>query len=435
MRCGEIAPTTSSEEDSFGRTKKLYQNVELEDILPANLFKVVCYFNEISHAHFDSIAVSTLCLLPCLCGGATVSQEKWTRGRSIILYMLLLAPSGVGKTSVAMIGRKYLLNWLEYELRMIDKANHEDQSNISPDVFLDGASAEGLESSFLSESSPHLVIDEFGKYASASKNDVLKQNFLRLIMQVFDSGTLVTRKLRDTKNTKLIMIKGMGLFAASTIGKSNLTPNDMRNMISDGFLNRFLVVFGQYKRIPLRQELTHDQAEEIESFARKFHNASKEKHFYIGDEAYKDYECFHNAVNDSYYKKYMAEDDTAGMDVRLLTVSLRIAMLFQVCKNIEDNELDRIEIEAVSMQRAVQFIDYLDRNHFDQILLYANSNDGRPTVEDRIKQNLQKHGPRSLRDLLRNLNKLKKDVVYPALMRLIANGQVVEVENNLFQIK
>lgn len=433
MRYEEIAPTTSSGENSVGRINGLYQNVELKEILPACLFRVVSHLDEISHAHFDSITVSTLCLLPCLCGGATVSQGKGTTGRSIILYMLLLAPSGVGKTSVAMLGRKYLLNWLDREYQMIDKEKPEEQPN--PDIFLDGASAEGLESSFLAESSPHLVIDEFGKYASTSRNDVLKQNFLRLMMQVFDSGTLVTRKLKDTKNTKLIIIKGLGLFAASTIGKSNLSPQDMRNMISDGLMNRFLVVFGQYKRIPLRQELTPSQAQEIECFARKFHDSSKEKHFYIGDEAYKEYTIFHNTINDTYYKKYLAEDDTAGMDVRLLTVSLRIAMIFQVCKNIEENKPDRIEIDAESMSRAVQLLDYLDRHHFDQILLYANSKDGRPTVEERIKQNLKKHGPRSLRDLLRHLNKLKKDVVHPALMRLIANGQVVQDANGLFRNK
>lgn len=127
MRCEEIAPTTSSEEDSVERTKELYQNVELKDILPASFFRVV--------SCFDSIAVSILCLLPCLCGGATVSPEKGTNGCSIILYMLLLAPSGVGKTSVSMLGRKYLLNWLDREFRMIDKANSEDQATNS-DVFL-----------------------------------------------------------------------------------------------------------------------------------------------------------------------------------------------------------------------------------------------------------------------------------------------------------
>lgn len=431
----EIAPTIPSLEGSVKRTLELYPNIDLKNILPANLLAVINSFDEISHAHFDSIAVSTLCLLPCLCSGAKVSQEKGMQGRAIILYMLLLAPSGVGKTSVAMMGRHYLLNFLNQDYALIDENGKEDQLHNTKDLFVDGASAEGLESSFLSGSSPHLVIDEFGKYASTSRNDVLKQNFLRMLMQIYDSGTLVTRKLRDTRNTKLIVIKGMGLFAASTIGKSNLTPQDMRNMISDGLLNRFLVIFGRYKRIPIRQELTLEQAENVEAFAQKFYEFAKEKHFYLGEEAHEVYVRFHNTINDTYYEKYQAEDDTAGLDIRLLTVSQRIGMLFQVCKNLEDNRIDQVEIEAISMQRAIQLLDYLHRHHFDQILLYANSKDGRPTVEERIIQQLQKHGTRTLRDLVRNLHKLTTDELQEVLKRMVVNGTVIKDEQGMFRKK
>lgn len=425
----EIAPTIPSYEDSVERTETFYQKNELKNILPANLLTVVNCFDEISHAHFDSIAISILCLLPCLCSGAKVSQEKGMQGRAIILYMLLLAPSGVGKTSVAMMGRHYLLNFLNQDDSPIDENGKEDQLNNVKDLFVDGASAEGLESSFLSGSSPHLVMDEFGKYASTSRNDVLKQNFLRMLMQIYDSGTLVTRKLKDTKNTKLIVIKGMGLFAASTIGKSNLTPQDMRNMISDGLLNRFLVIFGRYKRIPIRQELTLKQAENVEAFARKFYDFAKEKHFYLGQEAYDVYVRFHNSINDTYYEKYKAEDDTAGLDIRLLTVSQRIAMLFQVCKNVEDNRPDQVEIEAISMQRAIQLLDYLHKNHFDQILLYANSKDGRPTTEDRVKSQIEKKTRLSIRNLTSNLSPLKTIHITTAVEQLIKIGWAIQDEH------
>jgi len=424
----EIAPTIPSYEDSVERTLELYPNIDLKNILPVNLLAIVNYFDEISHAHFDSIAVSTLCLLPCLCSGAKVSQEKGMQGRAIILYMLLLAPSGVGKTSVAMMGRHYLLNFLNQDDSSIDENGNNNQSINLKDLFVDGASAEGLESSFLSGSSPHLVIDEFGKYASASRNDILKQNFLRLLMQIFDSGTLVTRKLKDTKNTRLIVIKGMGLFAASTIGASNLTPSDMRNMISDGFLNRFLVIFGRYKRIPYRQELTQKQAENVENFARVFHAYAKDKHFYLGAQALEVYKKFHDTVNDTYYEKHEASDDTAGLDIRLLTVIQRIAMLFQVCKNVEDNRPNQLEIEADSMQRAVQLLDYLDQNHFDKILLYANSKDGRPTAEDRVKSQIEKKIRLSIRNLTSNLSPLKTIHITTAVNRLIKIGWAIQDE-------
>lgn len=425
----EIAPTIPSEKCSEERTEEFYQKKDLKNILPSNFLGVVNNFDAISHAYFDSIVVSILCLLPCLCSGATVSQEKGVQGRAIILYMLLLAPSGVGKTSIAMIGRRYLLNFLNQEDSPIDENSNENQSINLKDLFVDGASAEGLESSFLSGSSPHLVIDEFGKYASASRNDMLKQNFLRLLMQIFDSGTLVTRKLKDTKNTKQIVIKGMGLFAASTTGKSNLTPQDMRNMISDGFLNRFLVVFGQYKRIPYQQELTHKQAETVENFARKFYLFANDKHFYLGVQALEVYKKFHDTVNDTYYEKYEAQNDTAGFDIRLLTVIQRIAMLFQVCKNVEDNRPNQVEIEADSIQRAVDFLDYMYENHFDKILLYANSKDGRPTTEDRVKSQIEKRIRLKIRNLTGYLSPLKTVHITTAVEQLIKTGWAIQDEH------
>lgn len=364
-----------------------------------------------------------------------MSQERGIYGRSIILYVLLLAPSGVGKTSIATTCRKYLLSWFEHEFQISDNNTCNTQSNSIQDVFLDGASAEGLECSLLAGSAPHLLIDEFGKFASASRNDVVKLAFLRMLMQLFDSGVLVTRKLKDSKNTKLIMIKGMGLFAASTIGKSNLAPADMRNMIADGLLNRFLVIFGQFKPIPIRQELTHEEAVTVEYFAKKFHEFGLNKQFWLGKEARHQYEVFHAHVNKKYYKKYMLEDDTAGLDVRLLTVSQRIAMLFQVCKNIQDDRPDRVEIEVESMERAIRMIDYLDQNHFDQILLYANSQDDRPSIEDRLKQQFTKHGERSLRDLVRNLNKVSTEEVHIALQKMISKGLVEQNEAGIFRKK
>lgn len=431
----EMAATISTFESSGERTEELYPNNELKNIVPANFLTVSNFFDRISHAHFDSIVMSILSTLPCLCGGSTVSQEKGMHGRSIILYMLLLAPSGVGKTSIASLCRKYLLSWIEHELHTSHQDDGKAQIDSIQDVFLDGASAEGLEASLLAGSAPHLLIDEFGKFASASKNDVIKLAFLRMLMQVFDSGTLVTRKLKDTKNTKLVMIKGMGLFAASTIGKSNLAPADMRNMISDGLLNRFLVIFGKFKPIPLRQELTHQEAATVENFAKKFHEFASNKQFWLGEEARSQYEAFHAQVNKKYYHKYMIEDDTAGLDVRLLTVSQRIAMLFQVCKNIQEGCPNRSEIEADSMERAIRLINYLDQNHFDQILLYANSHDGRPTIEDRLNQQFAKHGERTLRDLVRNLNKVSTDDVHRTLQRMIVKGLVEQNEAGLFRRK
>ncbi|MFA6188325.1 MAG: DUF3987 domain-containing protein [Sulfuricurvum sp.] len=407
----------------------------LHGILPTNILNIAIEFDQIIHANFDSIVVSLLCLLPPLCAGATVSQTKGAVGRPIIIYMMLLAPSGVGKTSVASVGRKYMLNWLDDEYKKLEKASKNDEIRILPDVFLDGASAEGLEASFVAGSSPHAMTDEFGKFANTAKSDSIKASYLRMLMQIFDSGTLVTRKLKDSKRSKLLVVNGMGLFTASTIGQSNLTPADMRNMISDGFINRFLVIFGRYKRIPLRQELSTAEAENIESFARKFNEFSKKKAFYLGVDAYKIYKNYHDNINEKYYAKYLVQDDTAGMEVRLLTISQRIAMLFHVCSNVENDDPNNVEIGEDAMNRAVKLLEYLDKNHFDQILLYASSKDGRPTMEDRVKRELEKKSNLSVRDLVRNLSGSNTSQIRTIMERLVKADWAVQEENHLFRKK
>ncbi|TDA63242.1 DUF3987 domain-containing protein [Sulfuricurvum sp. IAE1] len=414
----EKAATISSENCNIGNTSELYPDSFWKEVLPSLLYEIVKALNEIVHAHIDSIALSVLCALPALCSGAKVAQSKENEGRSIILFMALFAPSGVGKTSAAMIVRKYFLNWLDRELSKIDESGG-DEIKTYQDVFLDAASAEGLENSLDNKSALHVVLDEFGKLYRSSKNDTVKANLIRALMQIFDSGTMVTRKLKDTKRSKHIVVQGMGLFAASTIGSSNLTPSDMREMIADGLLNRFLVIFGKHKPIPLRQELKREQTASIESFARKFHEFAEEKVFYLGNEACEIYMNYHTDINKRYRHKYYVQDDTAGFEVRLLTISQRIAALLHLCTNVENNTPDCFEINAVTMNSAIKILDYLDEHHFQEILAYAHSKNGRLSLEDRVKNQLQRHQKSSLRDIIRRLSPHRKDEIKSVLDGLI----------------
>jgi hypothetical protein len=154
---------------------------------------------------------------------------------------------------------------------------------------------------------------------------------------------LVTRRLKDDKRASLITAKGMGLFAASTLRASNLSSDDIRDMISNDALNRFLVTFGGIKPIPLKDELTTTETDEVEIFAKEFAEMAKDKAYYFGTGAQGFYRDYHN-------------------------------------KAAQDNQI--ISIEAVTL--AFQFLDYLDRNHFEQIGLYAKSKSGKISPEQRV---------------------------------------------------
>lgn len=414
----ERVATVSSGNCILRNTSELYPDSFWKEVMPSSLYEMVRGLNEIVHAHVDSIALSTVCALPVLCSGTKVAQSKEEEGRTIILFMALFAPSGVGKTSAAMVVRKYFLNWLDRELSKVYETN-ADETKTYRDVYVDAASAEGLEASLENKSALHVVLDEFGKLYRSSKNDTVKANLIRALMQIFDSGTMVTRKLKDTKRSKHIVVQGMGMFAASTIGSSNLTPSDMREMIADGLLNRFLVIFGKHKPIPLRQELKREEAISIESFARKFREFAEEKIFYLGKEAFEAYTHYHTHINERYRHKYYVQDDTAGFEVRLLTISQRIAALLHLCTNVENNTPDCLEITADTMYRAIKILDYLDEHHFQEVLAYAHSKNGRLSLEDRVKNQLQRHQKSTLRDIVRRLSPHKRDEIKPVLDALI----------------
>lgn len=413
----ETAATISSEKCSDERTDEVYSNLVWESILTKQFNQIALSFDKIIQASMDSIVLSILCSLPALCSGATVSQEKDAKGRPIILFFAYFARSGMGKSVLANTARKYLLYWLDDQY---SKAERKSKDSVYPDVFLDAASAEGFEQSIFAKSALHSFLDEYGKFYRASKNDTVKASLLRALMQIFDSGVLITRKLKDSKRSQHLMVQGMGLYAASTIGPSNLTQSDMRDMISDGMLNRFLVIFGEFKEIPIRQELSKNDAESIERFARTFHEHASGKSFYLGVEATKIYEQFHQSINKRFRQKYDMFDDTAGFEIRLLTIVQRIAMLLQVCINIENASPHIIEISENAMGRAVQMLNYLHQKHFEKVLLYAQEKTtGKSTLEEKIKKQLNKGESQVLRSIVRNLSPAKTDEVRDVLDYLV----------------
>ncbi|HEX5328917.1 DUF3987 domain-containing protein [Sulfuricurvum sp.] len=413
----ETAATISSEKGSDERTNGVYNNIVWEKILTKQYYQIVRSFDKITQASMDSIVLSILCALPALCSGATVSQEKDAKGRPIILFFAYFARSGMGKSVLANTVRKYMLFWLD---DFYTQENKKSKDSVFPDVFLDAASAEGFEQSIFVKSAIHFFVDEYGKLYRASKNDTVKASLLRALMQIFDSGVLITRKLKDSKRSQHLMVQGMGLYAASTIGPSNLTQSDMRDMISDGMLNRFLVIFGEFKEIPIRQELSKNDAESIERFARTFHEYASEKSFYLGHEATEIYQQFHQSINQRFRQKYDMYDDTAGFEIRLLTIVQRIAMLLQVCINIENTSPHIIEISGNAMGRAVQMLNYLHQKHFQKVLLYAQEKTtGKATLEEKIKKQLKKDEPQVLRTIVRNVSPAKTDEVRDILDYLV----------------
>lgn len=398
--------------------------------LPKNLASIVNNFDDIIQTHIDTISVATLAGLASLASGTTVSLSNDGKGRPLIIYAAAFMPSGTGKSAAANTVRKYLLQWRESELITQLK---QGQKNIQ-DIFLESASAEGLEASLSNNSSPFFFLDELGMLIKMSKNDTVKQALIRALMGIFDSGTFVTRRLKEDCRASLIQAKGLGVFASSTLGSSNLSNQDIKDMIQNGALNRFLVTFSGIKPIPLKDELTQKEEVEVANFALSFHQTATNKHYSFDNSALKFYQDFHEKINKEYLDKLYLQDDGAGLTVRQLTFLQRIAAIFQICIDVQNNDQKNNLISFQACELSYQFLDFLDQNHFSQINLYTNSKSGKISPEIRVANKIGKEPGITLRKLVTDLSWcLKSDQVKNALNNLKLTKKILDKDGQLYK--
>ncbi len=398
--------------------------------LPKNLASIVKNFDDIIQTHIDTISVATLAGLASLASGTTVSLTNDGKGRPLIIYAAAFMPSGTGKSAAANTVRKYLLLWREHELITQLK---QGQKNVQ-DIFLESASAEGLEVSLSNNSSPFFFLDELGMLIKMSKNDTVKQALIRALMGIFDSGTFVTRRLKEDRRASLIQAKGLGVFASSTLGSSNLSNQDIKDMIQNGALNRFLVTFSGIKSIPLKDELTQKEEAEVANFALRFHQTATNKHYSFDNSALKFYQDFHEKINKEYLDKLYLQDDGAGLTVRQLTFLQRIAAIFQICIDVQNNDQKNNLISFQACELSYQFLDFLDQNHFSQINLYTNSKSGKISPEIRVANKIGKEPGITLRKLVTDLSWcLKSDQVKNALNNLKLTKKILDKDGQLYK--
>jgi hypothetical protein len=403
---------------------------EILSHFPTNLQGVIQKIDGVIQTHTDSLAVCTLAALSSLSAGASISVNGG-KGRPLILYAAAFMQSGTGKSAAANAVRKYILNWREEEFKKEDAkrkaaATKEAPAKPVPDVFLEAASAEGLEVSLSIGSTPFIFLDELGLLIKMSKNDTVKQALLKAIMSVFDSGSFVTRRLKEERRASLVTVQGLGLFAASTLGQSNLSNEDLKDMISNGALNRFLVTFGGVKPIPLKDELTDKEAGELEAFAKKFAAVAEGKNYKFDEAAKKFYTDYHKKINLEYLEKIYQMDDGAGLVVRKLTFLQRLAGIFQICLDFEKPKNNTITLEAA--KSAADLLEYLDTVHFSQIGLYARSKSGKLTTEQRILDKIAKKPGINYRTLCQSFTMLgiKAEQIKTSLDLLLKTQKITE---------
>jgi hypothetical protein len=395
-------------------------------------------------------------------------HEDDDSGTPLIIYTAAFFKSGGGKSVGVNVNKKYFIDWLENEFSAIQAENDKRRKKIEielrtisakenirkteleeellslttqPDIYLADATPEGLEASFYCESTPLLFLDNFGKYlVSSAKNDQ-KAGFLRMLDNIFDNGHTTTRRLKgEGRRATQLSVAGLGAHFASTLGESNLRPKDIRSGIEDGFFNKVLITFQDLvtKPIPLQSSLSLGDKDEIENYAKKFRKMAQTHHFYFSDDAFSVYADFHQKISEEFKHRYNHDEDMAGLIIRLLKISKRIACIFEIASicdfhNLESAERTKIPVSAENMERAIRLVQYLKNEHVSKLLFYAESKTGKLTKNDIVLHAIQRLcddrrivNHRSIIARLSKSQRMSEEELKPILGELMSKKRIIQ---------
>lgn len=405
----------------------MVNTTEILDYLPSNLAHIVDMIESTVQANHDVIAVNSLSVLASFSKTLVYDNEYSSEGLPIIIYTGFFTKSGGGKTAVMRKYQGYMLDWLEkiYQDKQIiqDKrksaleqalksspnSDNDEKIRIQkelaslqkplPDVFLEISTQEGIEQSVLVGSTPVIYMDNFGQILAESRRNDISASLLRTLDNIFDSGRISTKRVKgENKRSIQIKIENLGLHLTSTIGDSNLRPQDILASIENGFLNKVIFCFQNeiHKDIPFQSYLSSEQIMEIESFAKSYYQFANQSRFYLSDRALEVYRAFHDKTSNIYINRYNNDEDLAGQSIRQLNLAKRISCIFEIatqCTNtmLEPNltaiPFDKRELLAISdvnMHLAIKFLEYIQHEHLSKILLYAKSTTGKIGICDII---------------------------------------------------
>lgn len=432
--------------------------------LPPNVLKIVDIADSVLQIDRDTIVVALLSVLASLLDNTKYKLKKDDLSTdSIIIYAGSFQPTGIGKSSVASFFRKNLLFWIEeikndqkkmlkdkleeLNLKLKGKLTKSEKEEIKKeismlentkfkDILLDDATAEGLEDSLKVGSTPHIFIDEFGKYLATSEKDNHKKSYLTALQTIFDAGFFTTKKRRGVE-TSVIEVQNLGAFFASTINATNLTSQNIQNLVTDGFLNRVVCTFytgSTPKNLSLDRGISLENKDFMQEFAKSFRESSANRVFYLSKDALSLYAKYLDDINESRSYQILNFDDRAGLTTRLLKLSTRIAVIFHLARNCLDTEVAD-EISEIDMKCSIELLRHLKTHHLDLILEVAKSRTGRLSLCDKAVSNIREYAKKHKRgmpkkNLCGNLRMYGKEFI--ELENQLLSERKIKIEKGLY---
>ncbi|QFR42831.1 DUF3987 domain-containing protein [Sulfurimonas xiamenensis] len=436
--------------------------------IPSNLVGLIGVADKKTFVSTDVLAITSLSVLAPLCSGIKLFRNlDDIDGDRVVVYVASFFRSGGGKTSAVNLLKDAFLGWLdEYyatKYHASEKLKEELEKELEVckdtqqkrllikklnilksgvDVFIPNATEAGLKESLKNGSTPLITLDNLGKMIGIAKRNEHVGQLLKMVDEIFDSANFSTNRTLSQGRTQNIKIGGLGLYAASTLGNSGLSSKMIYEGLEDGLLNRFLIVFQQEieKNIPFEKYLSKEELKEFVIFAKKFYVYASKHNLLLSEEAKLEAIKFNAKISKEFRTKYSIGDETSGFSSRSITMLYRIAIIFHITEKCETESFENIEAlldKTVSFDRemillsketmlsAIDFFDYVKKEHTFKILDVANQN-SRKSASQKVLESIQRLCEKNKHCTVREITQSSRIAQKDGLLQILDDLLLIE---------
>ncbi len=424
--------------------------------LPASMRQLVDIGLKTTQAHQDNLVLGLLSfIVPLACGARICSSSEDERGETVRIYILVMGPSGVGKTIVITIFVPALLYDLESQiadtnkelkvrkqeietkLKSLGRAKEDQLSRnkleteltdiqLSHKTYLiEGATAEGLFRALEHGSTPLVVLDEFGALLKRAERSEHTRGFVDMLTQIADRGSAKGRIIKGDDPPALLNNLSLSIFAATT--PEDLQRDTALSLLRGGHLARYTISYVTEARpLPDRDYLTRDEIEAVKTWGIAIRTAAQkhEGRFELSQGAERYLREYKQTISQQFVEAVNSGEPDGGAIVRLVRQAKSFSLLLHLGgeKTRKDEKISR-----ETMAQACGLTSYYFTSHHQRLMDYLEHGEDqarRMNISERILRYLQKNGGRlKQRQIYKHLH-LKKDVTYEVLKFMEAQKSV-----------
>jgi hypothetical protein len=425
------------------------------DLLPDSMRELVEIGLRTTHAGRDVLTLGLLALTVPLAGGvklrASINDMDGTAPR---LYALLVGPSGCGKSVVAERFQPVLLadldaridaandkikeerRELESQLKALGRsaADREAAARINNQLAeralsfkthsIESATPEGLFRALEHDSTPLVLLDEFGALLSRAERSEREQGFLDMLTSIHDRGSAKPRITKGDDPPRTVSNISLSILATTTA--EDLPQQRALSMLRGGHLARYVTCCVETARpFPDRKHLTLQEKD----FCKVWRDhvidkvALHQGRFTLSSDAAACLGEYRQAISEQFVTAINSGESDGGTIARLVGRASNFALLL----HLGDMAANSGTINRETIEQACGIATYYHSKHHSRLMSYIRLGEDRTkqsSIGLRIIQALRRWGGKAdVRTVYRNLH-LSKTVATSVLAGLVQDGRV-----------